>query len=51
MHPLRAKANCGGLHLFICLLPVVPIYFWEGAINASVCVSVLLMARALVAMW
>lgn len=41
MHPLRARANCGGLHFysFVCL-PVVPLYFGGGAINASVCVSV-----------
>ncbi len=46
MHPLRAKANCGGLHSFICLLPVVPLYFWGGVINASVSVSVFLNGRS-----
>lgn len=45
MHPLRARANCGGLRLFICLPPVAPLYFWGGAINASVYVSVFLNAQ------
>lgn len=43
MPPLRARTNCGGLHLFISYPPVVPLYFWGGVIN--VCVSVFLNGR------